>query len=310
MTIILHFSNKLGLSPNFVYKTIRLAPHSYKKFSIPKKNGGTRIVHQPSKKVKALQILAVEEFFSKLPVHSCVYSYKKNTSIINCANKHKANNYLLRLDFKNFFESITNRDIKLLLKNNAHYFPIKLDNEDITLLSLLSCCSNDVTNDLRVVIGAPSSPSISNAILYEFDSAIDAFCHNMSITYTRYADDLFFSTNNANILTKVKRKVVDTLNNLQHPKLTLNHKKTYHTSRKHRKIVTGLTLTPEKTISIGRERKREIKSLIFDFSNKELPLDKLEYLKGLLSFTHSAEPRFIESLRKKYGNHVIAKLWH
>ena len=75
----------------------------YKTYKIKKRTSGTRTIEQPSKELKLYQKFISENIFLNLPVHEAVFSYKKNISIKNLADKHKNNRYLLRIDFKDFF---------------------------------------------------------------------------------------------------------------------------------------------------------------------------------------------------------------
>ena len=77
----------------------------YKLFFIPKKKGGMRAIAQPSKEIKSFQ----RTFLSvvKLPTSSVVYSYKEGKNIFQNASLHRENKYFLKLDFDNFFNSIT-----------------------------------------------------------------------------------------------------------------------------------------------------------------------------------------------------------
>lgn len=297
-------AEKFGLSTDFIKKTISLAPRSYKKFEILKKDGKKRAVYQPAKKVKLLQSFVANEIIQNFPIHPAVFSYRQGLSIRDNAEQHRRNNYLLRLDFKNFFESIQIEDVKKFFIDNSSRAPFPLSHDDILLLCQL-CCFRADDGRLKVVIGAPSSPSIANAILYDFDVAVFDHCRSQGITYTRYADDLYFSTNNQNLLSNIPVFVTKALIKISSPRLTINEKKTYHTSKKHRRVITGLTITPERRISIGRDRKREIKTLVFQYITNAIATEKKDYLRGLLSYVSNVEPEFFFSLQKKFGEDTI-----
>ena len=168
---------------------------------------------------------------------------------------------------------------------------------------------NIVCRNGQLTIGAPSSPAISNAILYTFDEIISENCRPQGVFYTRYADDISFSTNGPNVLSKVRHLVENTLRDQLSPRLHINDDKTSFTSKKRRRSVTGLTLTSENKISIGREKKREIRTLCYQFLANELSPERVAYLRGYLSFVRSVEPSFIESLRSKYGSDTIERIF-
>ena len=118
---------------------------------------------------------------------------------------------------------------------------------------------NRESHGLELSIGAPSSPLISNVMLYEFDRLVHDFCIGADISYTRYADDISFSTNTPEILRDCKSHVEKVLRDLRYPTLTLNQQKTIETSKKRGRRITGLTITGDGQVSVGRERKRELR---------------------------------------------------
>lgn len=91
--------------------------------------------------------------------------------------------------------------------------------------------------------------------------------------------------------------------------MRLNSLKTKFSSKAHNRHVTGVTITNDKKISLGRARKRYIKSLIFKYINSNIDLEDISKLKGLLSFSYSIEPTFILSLKSKYSAEVIDEIF-
>ena len=72
--------------------------------------------------------------------------------------------------------------------------------------------------------------------------------------------------------------------------------------------ITGLVLTNEGEVSVGRTKKRQIKTLVYRYTKGLLVDDEESYLSGYLSFCWSVEPDFIHRLEKKFGNRVISDL--
>jgi RNA-directed DNA polymerase len=216
------------------------------------------------------------------------------------AEAHVSQNFLLRMDFANFFPSIKDQDVRLLLRNNmsGQHFS-SLETADVDAIARIVCRNGELT------IGAPSSPSISNAALYHFDQRILDKCSELGVVYTRYADDLTFSTNEPQTLKSIHQFVRETVARTLSPRLTVNDEKTVFTSKKRHRSVTGLVLTPTNQISIGRDQKRTVKALCHKYKHSKLPLGQASYLRGYLAFVSSVEPRFIESLKAKYGAELI-----
>jgi RNA-directed DNA polymerase len=157
---------------------------------------------------------------------------------------------------------------------------------------------------------APTSPVLTNAMMYSFDKIIADYCADNDMTYTRYADDLFVSTDAANALGEVYSLIRQAAQEFQFGDLNVNRRKTAFLSKKYRRKITGLVLTPTGNVSIGRARKREIKALVHQLLQGLIVGEQVEYLKGLLSFVSDVEPTFLNSLTRKYSNHFLWMLYH
>lgn len=103
----LDLQSSLGISDYLLNRLIQRAPHSYKVYTIAKRSGGLRTIAQPAKETKFIQRWLIENVFSQLPVHECASAYKVGASIKKNADAHKSNSYVIKLDFKDFFPSIT-----------------------------------------------------------------------------------------------------------------------------------------------------------------------------------------------------------
>src|SRR5476649_1643328 len=172
------------------------APHRYKKYTIPKRNGGVREIAQPAKELKFMQRIISSELHKKLKIHENAYAYIENRDIKKNAFQHKDQAFLLKMDFCDFFHSIKPDDLnKCLIKNELEVNP-----ENINYLRKLFFYKKTKKSALTLSIGAPSSPFLSNAIMFEFDTIVTKLCTENNITYTRYADDLTFSSNQKGIL--------------------------------------------------------------------------------------------------------------
>lgn len=310
MTFVQYMAKATGLSEAYLRKLTRKAPHSYKHYTIPKRGGGVRDIYHPSAELKAVQLWMVEQIFTKLPVHSCVYSYRKGVSVAMHAERHRASNFLLRIDLKNFFPSITSTDVRRLLLGNKNLISDQLSSEDLESICRLVCRSHVNSKSLALTIGAPSSPSISNAVLYGFDTVTHEHCEKLGVTYTRYADDLYFSTNTPNLLEGVSKFVRSALGEMSYPRLEINEHKTVFTSRKRRRVVTGISLTSDKKLSLGREAKRKLKTQVFLCLSGRLSQEEIGQLRGKLSYLKSVEPSFLQALRAKFGEKPIYELLH
>lgn len=292
--ILQRISSDLAMMPSHLAKIIQTAPLRYKLFEIPKKAGGMREVAQPAREVKAIQRWIVREIGPLLPIHDSATAYREGASIRKNAEAHASSRYMLKLDFTNFFPSILKSDVHLHLEHHCSGF---LDPSAQRLIAHVCCWARHRQSPLRLCIGAPSSPILSNSIMYEFDSRLSSAAKQEGVVYTRYADDITLSSRDRGKIERYNRFLNDLLSELQYPKLSLNLAKTVLASRAGKRVVTGLVLTPEGNISIGRDRKRLIRSMYHRSLSNQLDDREVQELQGLLSFADSIEPGFSQRLK-------------
>ena len=301
----LELQESLGINENQLNRLILRAPHSYKVYTIAKRSGGDRVIAQPAKETKFIQHWLIDNIFKKMPVHQSATAYKNGASIKENAAAHQANSYITKFDFKNFFTSIKAGD---LVEHLSRHLGELLNPEDIKDVARISCIKLHGRDELCLSVGAPSSPILSNTILIDFDRQVYAWCSQHGITYTRYADDLTFSTNTNRISSDIEPAIREIVRKLEYPRLRFNNKKTTHLSKKHQRRITGLVITNDGKLSLGRERKREISSLIHRFSLSLLSKDEVYHLQGLLGFATDVEPLFMSRMRGKYGAFLIQEI--
>jgi RNA-directed DNA polymerase len=295
----------LGISEDQLKRLILRSPYAYKIYDIPKRNGGSRSIAQPAAETKFIQYWLITNIFHRLPVHACATAYMRNSGILKNASAHKDNSYLTKFDFKSFFTSIKLDD---LVAHFTKHFGDIFGADEINDIARISCIKLPENRELCLSIGAPSSPALSNSIMFEFDAAVFTWCTERGITYTRYADDLTFSTNEKGLSSCVEPTLRKIIRKLEYPSLRFNTKKTTHLSKKYQRRVTGLIINNEGNVSLGRERKREISALIHKFSLKQLSAEETYRLQGLLGFARDVEPLFMSRMRGKYRSALIEEI--
>ena len=306
MTIIEFLSKSLSTDSSLIKKYILTCPYRYKIYTIPKRSGaGRRTIAQPAKELKYIQKLVCEKFLKSLPIHNACTAYMKKINIKDNALVHVKNRYLLKMDFKDFFPSIRPPD---LINHVESHLDWDMCKQDKLALKKIFFYLPERKGSHKLSIGAPTSPFISNTIMYEFDTLISKVSRDKTISYSRYADDIAFSTNTKNILFDLPDCVSECLSNCKYPNISLHPDKTVFLSRKGNMHLTGLVLTNDGKVSIGRKKKRFIKSLIYKQLKNELVEEEILFLSGYLSFCWSVEPDFIHRLENKYGKEIIHKL--
>lgn len=290
-----------GMDVSLVERIMRSAPIRYKSYRIPKRTEGYREISQPSIEVKVLQRALIEILLRKLPLHEAATAYRSGMSIRDNALPHVGDGPILKMDFKDFFPSIKPRDWFAYCDETG----VLSDPSDVKLTGYLLFQRQKGSSVSRLAIGAPSSPFLSNALMFEFDRRITDAVAEDHVIYTRYADDLTFSAPRTGHLVNVEKIVRSTLRSIKFPQLTINENKTTRITRKYGRKVTGLTLTNDGKVSLGHSRKRLIHAAVHHASLGKLDQESLGELKGLLGFANSVEPTFIDTLRVKYGADLI-----
>ena len=167
----------------------------YSQVVIPKRNGEDRVLNVPSRELKHLQKYILNNVLSWYEPLDCVMGYVKGKGIKENALMHVNSKYILKLDISDFFGSIHFGKIV----NNI--LPDVYDKNLKVLLANLCMLDGSLPQ------GAPTSPTISNIVMHKFDEIISKYCKDNNLIYTRYADDMFISSENDFEYKKVIHKI-------------------------------------------------------------------------------------------------------
>jgi len=261
-----------------LFDTVNNADKLYRKVLVPKKNGGVRETYSPSPVLKKMQRIIADKILSKFPVSPYATAYRKGKGLYDNANIHIGKNYILKLDLKDFFGSIQFYRIYNTVFN-TRYFPKQIG----TLLTILCCRDNTLAQ------GAVTSPAISNIVMKHFDDVMGEWCRKRDISYTRYSDDITFSSNKP--LFNVKKKAENFLESLE---FSLNESKTHFLSKGSKHTVTGLTVN--NGVCVPREYKRSLRREIHialkyePISADDEGIKKLNRLLGKNAYILQIEP--------------------
>ncbi len=284
-------------------KIISTAPERYKSYPIARRNSDRpRIISQPAREVKLMQRILMREILAECPVHKAASAYKLGASIKKNAEHHAGTGPILKFDFTNFFPSI--RDVDWVRYAEG----LGLESEDIEISTKLFFKKERYLRGLRLSIGAPSSPMLSNILMYDIDCAITESIVTSKVRYTRYADDITFSAPRAGFLYGVEKNLRRVLREAKSPVLHLNANKTVMATPKFRRQITGLILTNNGEVSVGRERKRNLSAAVHSALLGAKDKEQVREILGLLAFVSSVEPDFVSRLERKYGHGVVARL--
>lgn len=276
---------------------ILTGPTRYKDHTIEKRHGrGRRMISQPTAELKLVQRWLVDSELSSLPVDRHATAYRKGLSIRSHVAPHAKNHFLLKLDFKDFFPSLTDDALRYRLARDASYSDL-----EIKILTNLLFRKKRTDDTYRLSIGAPSSPFISNYLLLDFDRRLASYCESNSLRYTRYADDIAISAARPGVLDPAKAFVDDLIRELPYLGLTLNEQKTVNVSKKFRRELVGLVISNQGKVSLGRAEKRRLRAAVHALVLGNLDHEQAMQLRGQLSFCLSVERDFVIALCRRHG---------
>jgi hypothetical protein len=253
-----------------------------------------------------LQYATLELLLKDLPVHAAAQGFVRGikSPLRRNALSHSANPFLLRIDFSEFFPSIRPDDLLGRIPIGSDFSGVTITARDHEFLKkILFIANHDKSQGLP--IGGPTSPCVSNVVMRDLDASLSALAGDFEFVYTRYADDLIFSTQNKNASKGLLIEIEKVLIECDSPRVSLNHAKTCFMSRNCRRAVTGLILTPEGDVTVGRKNKRMVRALLCRAKYGNIGKREAGYLQGYLAFLLDVEPSYFNSLALKYGAELV-----
>lgn len=254
----------------------------YNTFYIVKKNGSKREINEPVYSLKIIQKWILENILYNMKISKNSFGFRHSnmgSPLVENAKIHKDNDFILKMDLKNFYPSIKRDKVFYLFKNIGY-------NNYISNVLTNLCTYKDVLPQ-----GAVTSPYISNLICYKLDYRIDKYCVKREISYTRYADDLMFSGNNRDVLRSIYGMILIILRD---EGFKCNKDKTFFMTPKGRKKIIGITVN-DKLIKAPKEMKRLVRSMIH---NAIISCDysKIDIIRGYISYIDSVEKGYKDRL--------------
>lgn len=221
-----------------IYSLSNNIEKNYKIYSIKKKNGKLRKIYEPNGILKHIQRKILENILNNKTISIYAKAYHKGLSLKDNALPHINKDMILKLDIKDFFESISFFNIYESCFS-IEYFP-----KSVGMILTYLC-----TYDDHLTQGSPTSAYISNLVMKEFDEYIGNWCTTNNITYTRYSDDMTFSGNfNPSEVINLVR------NNLGKLGLELNKDKIHVIKKSFRQSVTGIVVNEKVQVNITYRR--------------------------------------------------------
>lgn len=298
----------LGFTPKGVsYVLYKIhSSNKYRSFDIPKKSGGVRAIKAPQPQLALLQSRVAELLYTCVRERkqdnarfwAASHGFHQGRTIISNAKAHRRRRFVFNLDLADFFGTINFGRVRGFFIRDKMF---SLEPRVVTILAQIACHDNALPQ------GSPCSPVISNLIGNILDLRLLALARDTRCTYTRYADDLTFSTNEMLFPSEVAVNVhgacwevgAKLRKEIENSGFSINPHKTRMSLRQSRQSVTGLVVNAKVNISQDYYRAaRAMCNSLFQtgsyFRSGDEPAnatDQLGPLEGVLSHIHFVKAR-------------------
>lgn len=266
----------------------------YREFKIKKKKNKYREIQAPNDELKKEQKRILYSEINDIKVSKNAFGFVSKRNIYDNAKIHLGAKWILELDLKEFFDTVTREQVYNALMNNG------LSEEKAEYISYVS------TRKGFTPQGAPTSPHITNIVCKPMDKKIDKLCEEFDCTYTRYADDITISSKSENgfeVLQNIKPKLQSII---MKNGFKINGSKT-HTLGKHRQQnVTGIVIN--ETTTIPRKKVMQYRGILHNLEREVMAgkykslmeIDNFQSIQGYLAYLYKSN----ETKYQKYWDQL------
>jgi len=327
---LFHLATRAQVPYPYLRKVVaRSEDGAYRKFSIKKRSGGRRFLHVPAPPLARVQKWINKFILRHVPVHQLSFAFAPNSSIFKCAARHCGAHWLIKMDITGFFESISEIQVYRCFNKLGYQPLVAFELARIVTVEPMGLSprhSDPVWNVRKgnesipsytantlgyLPQGAPTSPMLSNIVMKEVDVKIAAAAREAGLVYTRYSDDLTFSTSAKKFGRPAASNFVDTVGRILGTEgFRPQYRKTTIVPPGGRKIVLGLNIDSA-TPKIRREFKKNLRLHLYYLKkfgpfehakrrNFETIWGMKSYIRGLIDFTNSVEPPYAQLMLDEY----------
>lgn len=251
--------NDIKLSRLKYFSNPGISRKRYTTFSIPKKSGGQREISAPVPTLKAILWPMNEILASVYEPRTCVMGFTRNRSVVDNAKAHMGQNYVLNMDLKDFFPSIRRARVWKRLQLPPFNFTQEVASLVAGLCSVRVRTADGKEMDV-LPQGAPTSPILTNIICEKLDRNLSAVAARFNLRYTRYADDITFSSMHS-ALSLDGEAVTEIRRVIEEQGFTINEAKTRLQKRGSRQEVTGIVVSDK--VNTPRSYVRDLDQILY-----------------------------------------------
>jgi RNA-directed DNA polymerase len=278
----------LGLSSRLIFSIIRNKGKHYRRFKIKKSGGGTRDIASPRTYLKVIQWWVLDNIFRGQKFPDNVMGFVRGRGVHSNAQFHLGADHILNMDLKDFFPSIKIDKVKSIFHSLGYNSIVA---EQLSEICTLGDCLPQ---------GAPTSPSLANLTAFDLDHSLTDLAESSGLKYTRYADDLTFSSK-FKISEDFKLAVAAKINRRG---FSVNERKTRFRGQGGRMEVTGVVINAH--AQPPRQWRNKVRMIFFQATKFPMNFcDRLDELNGYLGSVKAYVPDGEQNKLLKSGHEAI-----
>jgi hypothetical protein len=230
----------------------------YRTILFYKRAGGIREINAVEGDLKNIQEKLLSKLSEDYLASFYCHGFTKERSIFTNASYHVKKKFLIKFDIKNFFPSIGFPRVQGMFMQ----YPFSFSKE--VSITLAHICSMGPGVGM-LPQGGVTSPYVANMICRKLDSRLGGIAKENNCNFTRYADDITFSTDDVNKL-KIRNFEDRVCSIISEEGFEVNESKTKKMWPYHRQVVTGIIVN--KKINVNRSYIRNLRAILYNCEKK------------------------------------------
>lgn len=326
-----HLAHLVDVSPKYLRPIVDRMSDPYRHFRLRKKSGGTgskapkrkyRDIYAPHPHLMRTQRWIAQNILNALHPHPSSFGFAPESDMLDAATLHCGCSWLLKMDVSNFFESITERQAYHVYRACGYtallsFQLARLSSRSLDQKHYFHLRESDLPHPVAAVgylpQGAPTSPMLANLAVYSLDVRLKRISGDLGWKYSRYADDLAFSTDQV-----VSRRDALKLRGIVEAALTgfglsANHTKTRISPPGARKVLLGVLIDREQP-RLTRQFKDNIETHLYALNHEKIGVHAhrdsrgftsttgmRHHIRGLIAFAHHVDEVYAQKLYEKFN---------
>jgi RNA-directed DNA polymerase len=286
-----------------------------------------RTICVPNPGLMRVQRWIAQNILNAVPPHPASYAFQPKKDLVGAAWRHAGCRWLVKMDVLNFFESISERQVYEVFRALGYGALIafemtrlctRVPSQDFPPRSMGRIGREGLLPYHRIFPGhlpqgAPTSPMLANLAVRDLDARLDALAKNGGWTYTRYADDLAFSTPDVSSRGRALAIAALAERELRASRLEANRQKTTVTPPGARKVVLGVLVDRERP-RLSKEFRNNIETHLYALNHPRIgPSEHRDrrgfssvtgmrkHIAGLIAFAHQVDRAYARRLYAEFN---------